>query len=111
MNTVEEILEKAHFMLTSRPIVVDEKAAKSLDAVSRGILLELTPHLQNVSWNRDTLESSVKSLAEAHGMGLGKLAGPLRAALAGRSVTPSVFDMMVVLGREETILRINDCAD
>ena len=45
------------------------------------------------------------------GMGLGKLAGPLRAALAGRSVTPSVFDMMLVLGREETILRIADCAE
>ena len=40
----------------------------------------------------------------------GKLAGPLRAALAGRSVTPSVFDMMIVLGRDETIARLNDAA-
>ena len=110
-KTFPEIIEKASFVLESRPIVPDEKAANALDLVSRGILNELTPHLQNASWTRDTLEGIVKSLAEAHGIGLGKLAGPLRAALAGRSVTPSVFDMMLVLGREETILRIADCAE
>jgi glutamyl-tRNA synthetase len=110
-KTFPEIIEKASFVLESRPIVPDGKAANALDLVSRGILNELTPHLQNASWTRDTLEGIVKSLAEAHGIGLGKLAGPLRAALAGRSVTPSVFDMMLVLGREETILRIADCAE
>jgi glutamyl-tRNA synthetase len=110
-KTFPEIIEKASFVLSSRPIEPDEKAANALDLVSRGILKELTPHLQNASWTRDTLEEIVKSLAEAHGIGLGKLAGPLRAALAGRSVTPSVFDMMLVLGREETILRIADCAE
>jgi glutamyl-tRNA synthetase len=110
-KTFPEIIEKASFVLESRPIVPDEKAANALNLVSRGILNELTPHLQNASWTRDTLEGIVKSLAEAHGIGLGKLAGPLRAALAGRSVTPSVFDMMLVLGREETILRIADCAE
>ena len=110
-KTYPEIIEKASFVLSSRPIRPDEKSAQALDTVSRGILSELTPHLQNASWDRDTLEGIVKSLAEAHGTGLGKLAGPLRAALAGRSVTPSVFDMMLVLGREETILRIADCAE
>ena len=110
-KTYPEIIEKAAFVLATRPIEPDEKATQTLDAVSRGILKELTPHLQNASWTRDTLEGIVKSVAEAHGMGLGKLAGPLRAALAGRSVTPSVFDMMLVLGREETILRIADCAE
>ncbi len=109
-KTFPEIIEKASFILNDRPIVPDEKSVAALDAVSRGILAELTPHLQNASWSRDTLEGIVKSCAEAHGIGLGKLAGPLRAALAGRSVSPSVFDMMLVLGREETILRLTDCA-
>ena len=76
----------------------------------RGILAELTPHLQNASWNRDTLEAIVQSLAEARGIKLGKLAGALRAALAGRPVSPSVFDMMLVLGRDETLLRLADAA-
>jgi glutamyl-tRNA synthetase len=110
-KTYPEIIEKAAFALNRRPIEPDEKARAALDTVSRSILCELTPHLQNASWDRDTLEGIVKSLAEAHGMGLGKLAGPLRAALAGRSVSPSVFDMMLVLGKEETILRLADTAE
>ena len=105
-----ELLEKAHFVLTSRPIVPDEKAAKSLDNVHKGILAELTPQLQTVSWSRDDLEGIVATLAAAHDTKLGKLAGPLRAALAGRAVSPSVFDMMLVLGRDETIARIKDAA-
>ncbi|MBT8424552.1 MAG: glutamate--tRNA ligase, partial [Silicimonas sp.] len=110
-RTYPEIVEKASFILDNRPIRQDEKSQNVLDAVSRGILQELTPQLQTASWDRDTLEGIVKSLAEAHGKGLGKLAAPLRAALAGRTVTPSVFDMMLVLGREETLLRLADVAD
>ncbi|MDX8348734.1 glutamate--tRNA ligase [Cognatiyoonia sp. IB215446] len=109
-KTFPELLEKAHFILTDRPISADEKSAKNLDDVSRGILSELTPQLQNASWTRDALEQVVASVAEAHEMKLGKLAGPLRAALAGRSVTPSVFDMMLVLGPEETVARLQDAS-
>ncbi len=107
-KTFPDLIEKAHFILTSRPISPDQAAAKALDTVSRGILSELTPQLQNVSWVREDIEAAVASVAAAHGMGLGKIAGPLRAALAGRTVSPSVFDMMLVLGREESLARIND---
>ncbi|OUD08605.1 glutamate--tRNA ligase [Marivivens niveibacter] len=109
-KTFPELIEKAHFILTDRPITPDEKSAKNLDTVSRGILNELTPQLQNASWDRDALEGIVAQTAEAHDTKLGKLAGPLRAALAGRSVTPSVFDMMLVLGKDETISRLQDAA-
>ncbi|WP_102224635.1 glutamate--tRNA ligase [Acidimangrovimonas sediminis] len=109
-KTFPELLEKAHFVLTDRPIDADPKAAKALDTVSRGILSELTPQLQSASWTRDALEAVVAGVAETHGLGLGKLAGPLRAALAGRTVTPSVFDMMLVIGRDETIARLDDAA-
>jgi glutamyl-tRNA synthetase len=105
-----ELIEKAHFVLTSRPISPDEKAAAKLTDVSRRILAELTPQLQNASWSRDTLEGIVASTAEAHDTKLGKLAGPLRAALAGRAVSPSVFDMMLVLGQDETIARLKDAS-
>jgi glutamyl-tRNA synthetase len=54
------------------------------------------------------LEAIMTDICAAHGIGLGKLAGPLRAALAGRTVSPSVFDMMLVLGREETLARLKD---
>ena len=105
-KTMPQLIEKAHFALTSSPLELDEKAQAQLTNVSRGILSELTPQLQNASWDRDTLEGIVSDLAAAHDTKLGKLAGPLRAALAGRAVSPSVFDMMLVLGRDETIARL-----
>lgn len=110
-KTFPELLEKAHFVLSERPITPDEKAQSQLTDVSRGILNELTPQLQNASWTRDALEGAVASVAESHGTKLGKLAGPLRAALAGRTVSPSVFDMMLVLGQSETIARLQDASD
>jgi glutamyl-tRNA synthetase len=109
-KTFPELLEKAHFALTSRPILADEAAAKALDPVSRGILKTLTPRLQNASWTKEGLEPILNEIAAAHGIGFGKLAAPLRAALAGRSATPSVFDMMLVIGRDETIARLEDAA-
>ena len=107
-KTFHQLLEKAHFALTSRPITPDEKSAKSLDSVSRSILNELTPLFQNATWDRDTLETVVADFASAHDTKLGKIAQPLRAALAGRTVSPSVFDMMYVLGRDETLARLSD---
>ena len=109
-KTIPQLLEKAHFALASRPLDCDEKSEKMLDTVSRGILSELTPQLQNASWDRETLEGLVAALAEAHDTKLGKLAGPLRAALAGRAVSPSVFDMMLVIGRDETIARLEEAS-
>jgi glutamyl-tRNA synthetase len=110
-KTLPELLEKAQFALTERPLDIEPKAAKSLDSVSRGILRELTPHLQNASWDRETLEAQLNDFAAAHDTKFGKLAAPLRAALAGQAVTPSVFDMMLVLGRDETIDRLEEAAN
>ena len=107
-KTMAELLEKSAFMLNARPLEFDQKAKQTLDIVSIGILIELTPQLQNVIWNREALEALVSILAESHNTKLGKLAEPLRAALSGRVVSPSVFDMMLVLGRDETIARLND---
>ncbi len=109
-KTLGELLEKAAFILSSRPLVPDAAAVAALDPVSRGILSELTPQLQNASWQRDVLERIAADAATANGVGLGRIAAPLRAALSGRTVSPSVFDMMLVLGRDETIARIADAA-
>ncbi|MDE4131653.1 glutamate--tRNA ligase [Phaeobacter sp. QD34_3] len=109
-KTFPELLEKAHFVLVSRPIEPDAKAAKALASVSDSILKELTPQLQSASWTRDDLEALLNAFAEAHDTKFGKLAGPLRAALAGRAVTPSVFDMMLILGRDETLARLTEAA-
>lgn len=109
-KTFPELLEKAHFALTARPIVPDEAAAKSLDSVSLGILKSLTLQLQTANWTKANLEPMLNAAAAENGIGFGKLAAPLRAALAGRAATPSVFDMMLVLGRDEVVARLRDAS-
>jgi glutamyl-tRNA synthetase len=109
-KTIPELLEKAHFVLTCRPIVPDERAAALLTPDSRALLAELTPHLQTDSWNRDTIEATLTNFCDARAIKLGQMAGPLRAALAGRTVCPSVFDMMLVIGQTETIARLTDAS-
>ncbi|MEJ6395177.1 glutamate--tRNA ligase [Gymnodinialimonas sp. 2305UL16-5] len=109
-KSLPDLLEKGQFALAERPLSFDDKAAKVLDPVSRGILNELTAQLQNVSWSRDTLEGVLNTAADSHGLKFGKLAGPLRAALSGRMISPSVFDMMLVIGRDETLARLTDAA-
>ena len=109
-KTFPELLEKATFIIADRPIFPEPKAAEHLDEEGRALLRELTPQLQNANWYRDDLEAVANALAASRDIKFGKLAGLLRAALAGRTVTPSVFDMMLVLGRDETIARLGDAA-
>ena len=109
-KTFPELLEKARFALRTRPVAVDPAAAAHLDTVSRGILKTLTLQLQNATWEKPELETILAAAAEGAGIGFGKLAQPLRAAIAGRTATPSVYDMMLVIGREETIARLNEAA-
>ena len=107
-KTFGELIDKVRFILVQRPLEIEEKAQKQLNSVSHSILETLTPQLHNVTWSREALEALVNQVAEAHDVGFGKVAGPLRAALAGQSVTPSVIDMMLVLGRDESVARLND---
>ena len=107
-KTFPELLEKAAFILRERPIEIEKKMEKNVNISSLDMLKTLTPQLQNVSWSRVALEALTGQVAETHGVNFGKLAGPLRAALAGQSVTPSVFDMMLILGRNEAIARLSD---
>lgn len=107
-RTLPQLLEQARFALIDRPVDIEEKAAKALNSESRGMLKTLTAAVQHASWTRDELEQAAKIIAEENGVGLGKLAGPLRAALVGRTASPSVFDMMTALGREESLARLRD---
>ena len=109
-KTLLQILEMARFILEDRPIVADEIAAGHLDMVSRGMLNRLTSRLQHANWTSKDLEASVREFAEEESKGLGKLAQPIRVALSGRTVSPSVFEMMAILGRDETMARLSDAA-
>jgi len=105
------IAESAAFYVQARPVPLDAKAAKLLDADARQKLAAVLPALAAVEpFSEEALEAAARASAEAQGVGFGKLAQPLRAALSGRTVSPGLFEVMVGLGRAETLGRIEDAA-
>ncbi len=110
-KTLLDLIEGAAYLTAQRPIALDDKAAKLLDAEARATLTKLLPQLQSATdWTVAALEALVRTFAEASGQKLGKVAQPLRVALTGRTVSPPVFDVMTVLGRDESLARIRDQA-
>jgi glutamyl-tRNA synthetase len=110
-KTLVELLDSASFLFAKRPLTMDEQAAKLLDAAGREMLAALLPRLEDVSpWTLEALEASVRSFADETGRKLGKAAQPLRAALTGRSASPGIFEVLEVLGRDESLARIRDQA-
>jgi len=107
-KTLPELLEMAHFFMSERPFKPDARGAPLLNSVSRGMLNRLTSRLRDVRWDAEFLEAEIRDFAESEDLKLGQIAQPLRVALTGRTVSPSVFDMMVTLGRQETIARLED---
>lgn len=108
-TTLVELIDNAAFLFAARPVQLDELAQKLLDRTAREMLAALLPHLEKVEpWTHDKLEAAVKSFADETGRKLGKVAQPLRAALTGRSISPGIFDVLEVLGREESLARIGD---
>jgi len=105
-KTLVDLAESAVFYL-QRPASPTPKAAKQLDDTARARLQRLLARLRDLAgWDAATLESAVRDFAEAEDCKLGKIAQPLRAALTGSTVSPGIFEVMTVLGREETLARI-----
>ncbi len=106
-----ELTENASFLIRDRPIVPDDKAAKLLAGEAPGLLSRLGKHLESLQdWDPENLEKWVKLFAENEGLKLGAVAQPLRAALTGTATSPGIYDVLVVLGREESLGRIEDAA-
>jgi len=110
-KTVADLAASALFYVRPRPIPVDAAAQKLLTPEARAHLGRLLPRLAAATeWSEAALEAIVRQAAEEGQLKLGALAQPLRAALAGSTVSPGIFDVMVVLGREESLARIGDAA-
>ncbi len=110
-KTLNDLLAGAGYLLATRPLTLDDKAAKLLDAEGRTSNAQIAALLSSsTDWNAKSLESSIREYADKHGLKLGKVAQPLRAALTGRAVSPPVFDVMAVLGPDETLKRLRDQA-
>ncbi|HZL58172.1 MAG TPA: glutamate--tRNA ligase [Stellaceae bacterium] len=110
-KTIVELAEKARFLVVERPIAIEVSAKKLLDAGARARLKALLPALEPAPWEAKELEAAIRRSAEAQGAKLGELAQPLRAALTGTAASPGIFEVMVALGRAETLGRIADALE
>lgn len=112
-KTLVELVDSASFLFAQRPLALDEKAAGLLGGEARSILRGAHEALRTISgdWTAESAEAAVRAFATAGGHKLGAVAQPLRAALTGRSTSPGVFDVLAVLGREESLARIGDQID
>lgn len=110
-KTLLDLIDGARFLFAERPLDLDDKAAKMLDAAAGERLAGLLPALEAAEpWNASTLESVIRTHAEEAGVKLGQIAQPLRAALTGRAASPGIFDVLELLGRAESLARIRDRA-
>ncbi len=110
-RTVVDLAQSARFYLAARPLPMDDKAAALLDDKGRGILAELAALFgAEADFTAAALEAQVRRFAEERGEKLGKIAQPLRAALTGTTVSPPIFEVAEILGRDETLARMSDAA-
>ncbi len=108
-KTLVELLDGAQFLYAARPLAIDAKAAEILDKGGREHLKILRPRFAALDvWTAVSTEAVVRHYAEGSGTKLGQVAQPLRAALTGRTTSPGIFDVLEVLGREESLARLDD---
>lgn len=105
---LNELASGAAFLFKTRPLELTEQAAALLDSEAKGLLGRISARLRDEQdWTTAALEANLKAYAEEQGLGLGKLAQPLRAALTGQTTSPGIFDVLALLGKEESLARID----
>ena len=108
-KTLVELADGANFIVAERPLSLDQKASALLSPQTREILAQLRYELRRVDpWTAETTERAIRDFAQRFGMKLGNIAQPLRAALTGRTTSPPIFEVLVVLGKDECLARIAD---
>ncbi|MDN5004806.1 glutamate--tRNA ligase [Bradyrhizobium sp. GCM10027634] len=110
-KTLLELIDGAYFIFADRPLQLDPKAAALLTPDNRKLIGQLHSALENVeTWSGATTEAALRAFAEKNSLKLGAVAQPLRAALTGRTTSPGIFEVLDVLGRQESLARLKDQA-
>jgi glutamyl-tRNA synthetase len=110
-KTLIELMEGAYFIFADRPLEIEPKAAALLTPENRELIGRLRRRLEEVTpWTAQTTEAAMREFAEANSLKLGAVAQPLRAALTGRTTSPGIFEVLDVLGQQESLKRLADHA-
>jgi glutamyl-tRNA synthetase len=110
-KTLIELIDSAYYIFADRPLEIDPKAAALLTAESRQLIGRLRIALETAKdWTAESTETAMRAFADQNGLKFGAVAQPLRAALTGRTTSPGIFDVLAVLGRDESLARLEDQA-
>ena len=110
-KTLVELFELSKFIWASRPIIPDDKAKVILTGEAKAMVASVIPEFEAISdWTATTVEAAIRAFADRSALKLGAVAQPLRAALTGRTTSPPIFDVLAVLGRDESLARLRDQA-
>jgi glutamyl-tRNA synthetase len=108
-KTLVELIESARYVYAQRPIAIDDKAQALLNGGGCALIGDVLDVLAAVEpWDAQTTEAAVRTFSERAGIKLGAVAQPLRAALTGRTTSPGIFEVLAVLGKDETLARLAD---
>ncbi|MCE7797759.1 glutamate--tRNA ligase [Sphingobium sufflavum] len=108
-KTVHDVADGARFLFTPRPIPIDAAAKVLLDDAAFALIKSVADRFDVLTdWTMEAIETAVRAAAEDAGIGLGKVAQPLRVALTGRTTSPGIFDVVFLLGKDETLARLSD---
>jgi glutamyl-tRNA synthetase len=110
-KTLIELFEASRFLWTDRPIEINAAAKVLLTPEAKALVAGLVPQLETLAeWTAPAVEAVVRAFAETAAVKLGAVAQPLRAALTGKTTSPPIFDVLAVLGRNESLARLRDQA-
>lgn len=109
VKNINELADNALFYFQSRPIPLSDKAQEVLNDAGLALLADLARMLElEGNWTHDALQEACKAYGEKHALKLGAVMAPLRAAITGSHASPSMFEVMELLGKEEVLARIQD---
>jgi glutamyl/glutaminyl-tRNA synthetase len=114
-HVLREVDEKSSFFFTADDKIeyapeAIEKVLKKNEKQGLNALIAIQPILaETKEWTATALEAAVKNYCETTGLGLGKVAQPIRVAVSGTAVSPPIFESLEFLGREKTLARIARC--
>jgi glutamyl-tRNA synthetase len=109
-RTIKELAAECAYLNVCRPLHMADSTLKPLDNAGRALLSRILPVLGATEWTKEQLDYNLKMFTESEKIKTGKAFQPLRAALTGGLPSPGVYDILLGLGRSESIARIQDQA-
>ncbi|MEM7067400.1 MAG: glutamate--tRNA ligase [Pseudomonadota bacterium] len=108
-KTLLDIAAGSKFLFDTRPLVLEEKAAKLLDENAKQVIAEIIPPLQSIEdWGPESISDAIKGFAAEKELKLGQVAQPIRAALTGKATSPGAFDVLNIFGKSESLARMHE---